>query len=163
MDTNKVDNQWQMLMGMAASMKREGIDTEDLVPKLREARTLINHVVYDEHAHGEELLEAELAVDEAQRLIISILKKAGREEDFHLKEFKATPGKRGQLSSPPPKGLEKNEKWLRIRLIGSLETKPFENLEGIRVISVDDEHITLAGSGEALQRAVKEISSVFPK
>lgn len=163
MDTTRVEDQWQMLMEMASALKKEGIDTGDLVLKLREAKVLLNHVVYDEHAHGDELLEAELAVDEVQQLIVSILKRSGREDDFPFKEARSQKKDRTSISVPPPRGLKRGERWIRLRLSGTIEESVLLGIEGTRVLEKDEGHITIAGTPDTLNAAVKEIARAFKR
>ncbi|HDH28333.1 MAG TPA: DUF2096 domain-containing protein, partial [Euryarchaeota archaeon] len=82
MDTERTERLWQAVMNVAVAMKKEGIETGDAPTRLRDAKVLLNHCIYDEHAHGEELLAAELAVEAVQGQVISLLREIGREGDF---------------------------------------------------------------------------------
>lgn len=160
METDRVQRQWQTVMEVAVAMKKEGIDTGDAVRRLRDAKVLLNHCIYDEHAHGEELFEAEKEIAEIQGILQSILDRAGKRDRFSFdsrpKKDKKTVG-----GGPLPSGLQRGAQWLRINLAEGVDPDRIAGMEGVNVVERDDKSIVITGDRDALSRAVKEISKVF--
>ena len=162
MDTERTERQWQAVMKAAVAMKKEGIDTGDAAARLRDAKVLLNHCIYDEHAHGEEMLAAELAVEAVQGQLITLLKNLGRENDFSFElQDKTTAQQKTQM--PRPKNLSLNQPWARIRVPETLSLDVIEKIEGISIVEREGDTITIAGEKAEVQKALKEISKVYLK
>src|SRR3990172_12318356 len=153
METERVEMQWQAVMGAAVALKKKGIDTSDAVKTLRDAKVLLNHCIYDEHAHGEELFEAELEIEGIQRDLASILEKEGMEGDV---SFEAVPpgGKTRAQTSPPPSKMPKNKTWVRIRVTEGMNVNDFSKIEGVEVLEQDSGTVTLIGDKASIQKAL---------
>jgi hypothetical protein len=163
MDTERVEGLWQTVMKVAVSMKKEGMDTGDAVTKLRDAKVLLNHCIYDEHAHGDELAEAEMEIEEIERYLISILAKAGREKDFSFEIPSGTREKKPGQSATIPSKLPKKMSWARVRIPRDIDINEIANIEGVEIIERGEETVTLAGDKGSLKKALGEISTVYSK
>lgn len=149
-------------MNVAVAMKKEGIDTGDAPARLRDAKVLLNHCIYDEHAHGEELLAAELAVEAVQGQLISILREVGREDDFSF----VLPEKiesRADSESARPKKITLNQPWARIRVSDSTSLKIIEEMNGVEIVEREAGYVTIVGEKSEIQKALKQISKVYLK
>jgi hypothetical protein len=162
METERVEQLWQTAMKVAVAMKKEGLDTGDVVSKLRDAKVLINHCIYDEHAHGDELAKAEWETEEVQRLLISKLKEAGREDDFLFTASEKIGKKTSSFSAPPTK-LSRSQSWARISLPEKMDVSEIEKIEGIEVIEKNQGSVTLSGEKAALKEAFDKISKAISK
>jgi hypothetical protein len=161
METDRVERLWQAVMNVAVAMKKDGIDTGDVIKKLREAKVLLNHCIYDEHAHGEELFETEMEIEMIQSSLISILEKIGKGEKFSF-ELPPLAEKKTVKGGPSiPSGLPRNKRWVKIRISGGLDPEKISKMEGISIIQQDEDSVTIAGDKDALQKAIDEISKVF--
>jgi hypothetical protein len=163
MDTERVEGLWQTVTKVAVAMKKEGLDTGDAVTKLRDSKVLLNHCIYDEHAHGDELAEAEMEIEEIERYLISILVKAGREEDFSFEIPPGTGETKAMKSAAIPSKLPNKKSWARVRIPKEMDIGEITNIEGVEIIEKDDETVTLAGDRGSLKKALSEISKVYSK
>jgi hypothetical protein len=164
MDTERTERQWQAVMKAAVSMKKSGIDTKDAPARLRDAKVLLNHCIYDEHAHGEELLAAEMAVEAVQGQLISLLRELGREADFSFDP--SEPGKinnRADSESMRPKKISLNRPWARIRVPEGTSLRVIEDMDGVKIVEREGGYVTIAGGKAEIQKALKEISKVYLK
>ncbi len=161
METEGIERLWQAVMKAAVTMKKEGVDTGDAPARLRDAKVLLNHCIYDEHAHGEELLAAELAVEAVQGHLISILRELGQEGDFSfdLPEKKIN---RAESVSTRPK-ISLNRPWARIRVSEGTSLKAIEAMDGVEIVEREAGYVTIAGGKAEIQKALKEISKVYLK
>ncbi|GBE57028.1 hypothetical protein BMS3Bbin16_01243 [archaeon BMS3Bbin16] len=163
MDTERTERLWQAVMNVAVAMKKEGIETGDVAARLRDAKVLLNHCIYDEHAHGEELLAAELAVEAVQGQVISLLREIGREGDFSFDLPEKMAGRSEDSASGRPKKISPNRPWARIRVPADMSLEAIENIEGVEIVEREGETITIAGGKTEIQQALKEISKVYLK
>ncbi len=161
MDTERTERLWQAVMKAAVAMKKDGIDTRDAPARLRDARVLLNHCIYDEHAHGEELLAAELAVEAVQGQLISLLRELGREGDFSF-EVSEKINDRSEAESTRPK-ISLNRPWARIRVSEGTSLKALEDMDGVEIIERDSGYVTITGGKSEIQKALKEISKGYMK
>jgi hypothetical protein len=153
---------WQAVMKAAVAMNKEGIDTGDTASRLRDAKVLLNHCIYDEHAHGEELLAAEQAVEAVQGQLISILRELGREGEFSF-DLPEKINNRASSTSTRPKNISLNRPWARIRVPEGASLKAIEDMDGVEIVEREGGIITIAGSKTEIQKALKEISKVYHK
>ncbi len=160
MEVERIERQWAALMKAAVAMKKAGIDTGEAVKKLRDSKVLINHCKFDEHAHGEELFEAEKAVEEVQRHILSLLEQADREGDFNL-EPESVSKKQGGETAAPPGNVPRGKSWVRIRIGSGIDLNSLSMVEGVEIIERDKDTITLAGDKASIQKALGMISKGF--
>jgi len=158
MEAERVERLWQAVMNVAAEMRREGLDTGNAIPRLRDAKVLLNHCIHDEHAHGDELLRAEMAVEDAQAELVSILNRIGRLEDF---SFEPPRRKRSSAPRPPPPRLLSGRKWARIRIKEGMDLERIASLEGVEFLESGKGYVTLVGDEEAVRRALAEISKEY--
>jgi hypothetical protein len=161
METKQVERLWQATMNVVVAMKKEGLDTGDAAESLRNSKVLINHCKYDEHAHGEELFEAELEIEGIQGQLISILEEAGRADDFSFDLPTWIEKNRVEHSNAPPVKVAKNKTWVRIKVSEEMDVEKISNVEGVKVVEKDGEFLTLSGDNDSIQKAIKEISKVF--
>ncbi len=162
MNTEGTERLWQAVMNVTAAMKKEGIETGDVAARLRDAKVLLNHCIYDEHAHGEELLAAELAVEAVQGQVISILRELGREGDFSFDLPEKIPG-RSDSASGRPKKISLNQPWARIKVPEGTSLRVIEAIEGVEIVEREAGYITITGGKAEVQKALKEISKVYLK
>jgi hypothetical protein len=162
MDTERTERLWQAVMKAAVAMKKESIDTGDTASQLRDAKVLLNHCIYDEHAHGEELLAAELAVEAVQGQLISILRELGREGEFSF-DLPEKINNRAASASTRPKKISLNQPWARIRVPKGANLKVVEDMAGVEIVERRAGVITIAGEKAEIQKALKEISKVYLK
>ncbi len=160
METESVDRLWQAVMRVAAAMKKDGLDTGDAVKRLRDARVLVNHCKNDEHAHGDELFEAELEIQEIQTYLIGLLEEAGRKSDYSF-ETRPLEHDKAVLSGGTPSSVPKDKKWARIRLPEGFNPNSISEIEGVDVLEKDKGTITIAGDDTSLQKAFALISKVY--
>jgi hypothetical protein len=163
MDTKRVERLWQAVLNVAVAMKQDGIDTGDAAKRLRDAKVLLNHCIYDEHAHGDELMKAEWAVEEVQGYLISILEKTGREKDFSFELPNSVEKKQINKSLGTPKNIPKTKSWLRISIPNEETIENIAGIEGVEIIERNPDSVTIAGDKDSLQKVLAEFSKVFKK
>lgn len=163
MDTKRVERLWQAVLNVGIAMKQDGIDTGDAVKRLRDAKVLLNHCIYDEHAHGDELMKAEWAVEEVQLYLISILEKTGKEQDFSFEPPSEVEKEPANKSLAPPKNIPKNKSWLRIHIPKEETIENISGIEGVEIIERNSDSVTIAGDKDSLQKVLAEFSKVFKK
>jgi hypothetical protein len=160
METKSAERLWKSVMEVAVAMKKEGIDIGDAVQRLRDAKVLLNHCIYDEHTHLDELFEAELEIGEIQTNLQSILEGLGRVDDFSF-DTSAKPEKSKSADLAPISKLPKNKTWARIRVPGGVDMDAVSKNSGVEIIGREGEMVTLAGDKTSIQKALEEISKVF--
>lgn len=162
MDTENTESVWEVAMNVTSVMKKEGLDTGDAVRRLRDAKVLLNHCKYDEHAHGEELFEVEIEIDAIHRDLMSVLEETGKKEDYSFKPPSHTKAVAASVAGPPS-GLPKDKSWARIRLPDNVSLEDISQIEGLEVIAEADENITIVGEKPSIKKALDEISKAYSK
>lgn len=159
METKHLEDSWQASMDVVSAMKRERIDTGEAVKKLRDAKVLINLCRFDEHAHVDELLEAEKAVEDAQGYLISLIKDLGLEEKFTFKTpEKKEPESQGVIK--PPR-TNKGETWVRIKVKEGTDIEELIKSEQVNVVDKSGATFTLVGEKASLRKILKKVSENY--
>ncbi len=163
MEVERTEMLWQSTMNVASALKKDGVDIGDVISRLRDAKVLLNHAKFDEHAHPEELMEAEMEIEEIQRELMQIIDKVGKGKSY---SFKSEPMKKKdykKIFQKPPSHVPKGDSWVRIRLPESLKGKDLSEMEGVSILEMDDKTITLTGDKAAIKKALNVISQEFSK
>lgn len=154
-----VEETWIKAMQKAVFLRKKGIETKELIEKLRNARVMINQCKYDEHAHIEELEYAKLLVEEAKARIEEEFSniQLTRDDSEKMKRIEET---LKMQSTEKSKALPKTKNWIRVHasFIPESMVKELSFNEEIS-IKEDGDFLIISGSDEAIKKVREKIRS----
>lgn len=167
-DTATAEQVWIALTKMAVEAKKEGFDMKRVLASLREAKAMLGECRVNESSRGELLGGIEVLLEEARQGIFAVAEPMGEEfaGRWEMELKRAFAGEKiGEFpvsTSRFSAGMPGDKRWVKIMPSKKLVAESIEEIarrHGVDAARAEG-GVALAGSGEQVAKALKEISAL---